>query len=136
MQGDEALGGPPIVVELFVSDLERSMEFYRQLGFEPEKRWQDFVILRRGSVKLTIQGDTHVTAGPHYFTPDIGRKPRGTGVEIVVQVHDVDAEYVRAKRAELNIVKPIQNRPWNARDFRVADPDGYFFRITSPLTGE
>jgi uncharacterized glyoxalase superfamily protein PhnB len=48
----------------------------------------------------------------------------------------VDAEYIRAKTAGLNIVKPIQDRPWKARDFRLADPDGYFLRITSPLRGE
>jgi hypothetical protein len=33
-------------------------------------------------------------------------------------------------------VKPIQDREWGARDFRVADPDGYFVRLTSPLRGE
>jgi hypothetical protein len=33
-------------------------------------------------------------------------------------------------------VKPIQDRTWKARDFRLADPDGYFIRITSPLRHE
>lgn len=136
MPAAEADPPRPIVVEFFVSDVERSIEFYRQLGFKVLKRWEDWVLLHRGEIKLTIQGDAHVVAGPHYFTPHIGRSPRGTGVEVVIQVHDVDAEYLRAQRAGMNIVKPIQDRAWKARDFRVADPDGYFLRITSPLEGE
>jgi catechol 2,3-dioxygenase-like lactoylglutathione lyase family enzyme len=125
-----------IVVELFVSDVERSIGFYEALGFRVAKRWRDWLILERDGVKLTLQGDSHAVAGPHYFTPDIGRRPRGTGVEIVVQVDDVDALYADAQAGGLNVVKPIQDRDWRARDFRVADPDGYFVRFTSPLKGE
>lgn len=132
----ETIAGRPIVVEFFVSDIERSLAFYRALGFDVAQRYGDWILLRRGDIKLAIQGDAHAVEGPHYFTPNIQRKPRGTGVEVSIQVTDVDAEYIRAKTAGLNIVKPMQDRPWKARDFRVADPDGYFLRITSPLRGE
>jgi lactoylglutathione lyase len=132
----QTIAGRPIVVELFVSDIERSLAFYRTLGFGVLKRYEDWILLRRGDIKLSLQGDAHAVQGPHYFTPHIGRTPRGTGVEISIQVTDVDAEHIRAKTAGLNIVKGIQDRPWKARDFRLADPDGYFLRITSPLLGE
>jgi catechol 2,3-dioxygenase-like lactoylglutathione lyase family enzyme len=122
-----------IVVELFVHDVEASIAFYKALGFSVARRYEDYVLLRRGEIRLSLQGDSHVVAGPHYFTPHIRDFPRGTGVEISIQVADVDAEYIRARTSGLNIVKPMQDRPWGARDFRVADPDGYFLRITSPL---
>lgn len=125
-----------IVVEFFVSDVDRSIDFYAVLGFRVAKRWEDWVLLRRGETRLGLQGDAHAVAGPHYFTPDIKRRPRGTGVEVSVQVEDVDAVYATVLAAGLNVVKPIQDRDWRARDFRVADPDGYFVRITSPLRGE
>jgi uncharacterized glyoxalase superfamily protein PhnB len=48
-------------------------------------------------------------------------------------VADVDAVYATVQAAGLRIVKPIQDRDWKARDFRLADPDGFFVRITSPL---
>lgn len=131
-----SVAGRPIVVELFVGDIDRSLAFYRSLGFDVAKRYDDYVLIRRGDIRLALQGDAHAVAGPHYFTPHIGRTPRGTGVEISIQVADVDAEHIRAKTAGLTIVKGIQDRPWGARDFRVADPDGYFLRITSPLRGE
>jgi len=124
-------------VELFVSDLERSVAFYEALGFRVTRRWEDWLKLaREDGVAITLQGDSHAVAGPHFFTPDIGRHPRGTGVEIVVQVADVDAVHEAARAAGLRIVKPIQDRDWKARDFRLADPDGYFVRVTSPLRGE
>ena len=129
----DGLFSPGIVVELFVHDVDRSIAFYRALGFDVARRYEDYVQLRRGEIRLSLQGDTHAVTGPHYFTPHIGRFPRGTGVEISIQVADVDAEYIRAKTAGLNIVKPMQDREWGARDFRLADPDGYFVRITSPL---
>jgi len=128
--------GRSIGVELFVSDVERSVAFYGALGFRVAKRWRDWLILERDGVKLTLQGDSHAVAGPHYFTPNIGRRPRGTGVEIVVQVDDVDELHETARAVGLDVVKPIQDRDWGARDFRVADPDGYFVRFTSPLKGE
>jgi catechol 2,3-dioxygenase-like lactoylglutathione lyase family enzyme len=135
-QETETIAGRPIVIEFFVSDIERSLAFYKSLGFDVAKRYEDWMLLRRGDIKLSLQGDTHAVAGPHYFTPHIQRTPRGTGVEVSIQVSDVDAEFIRAKTAGLNIVKGIQDRPWKARDFRLADPDGYFIRITSPLRGE
>ena len=126
---------PGIVVELFVRDVDRSVAFYRALGFDVARRYEDYVQLRRGEIRLSLQGDAHAVTGPHYFTPHIQTFPRGTGVEISIQVADVDAEYIRARTAGLNIVKPMQDRPWKARDFRLADPDGYFLRFTSPLAG-
>jgi len=126
----------PIVVEFFVSDVDRSIEFYRHLGFHVTKRYEDWILLRRGETRLGLQGDAHAVAGPHYFTPNIGHHPRGTGVEVSIQVDDVDAAYEQALAAGLNVVKPIQDRPWRTRDFRLADPDGYFVRVTSPLRGE
>ena len=132
----ETIAGRPIVIEFFVSDVERSLAFYKSLGFDVAKRYDDWILLRRGDIKLALQGDAHAVEGPHYFTPHIQRTPRGTGVEVSIQVADVDAEFIRAKTAGLNIVKGIQDRPWKARDFRLADPDGYFIRMTSPLRGE
>jgi len=129
----EELASRGIVVELFVREVDKSVAFYRALGFDVARRFEDYVLLRRGEIRLSLQGDAHAVAGPHYFTPHIQQHPRGTGVEISIQVADVDAEYIRAKTAGLNIVKPMQDRPWGARDFRVADPDGYFLRVTSPL---
>jgi catechol 2,3-dioxygenase-like lactoylglutathione lyase family enzyme len=123
-------------VELFVSDLVRSRAWYEALGFRPVRGFEDWQMLALGDNLLDLQGDAHAVEGPHYFTPEIGRWPRGTGVEVSIEVEDVDELFERAKGLGVDVVKPLQDRPWGARDFRVADPDGYFLRFTTPLRSE
>ncbi len=123
-------------VELYVSDVARSRSFYEALGFRVVRQWEDWLMLALGDNVIDLQGDGHASAGPHYFTPEIGRFPRGTGVEISIEVDDIDALHTQARALGIDVVKPIQDRPWKARDFRIADPDGYFIRFTTPLHRE
>ena len=123
-------------IELFVSDLARSRAFYEALGFQVVREFGDWQMLALGDNVLDLQGDAHAVAGPHYFTPEIGRFPRGTGVEISIEIEDVDALYALAQRLAVDIVRPLQDRSWKARDFRIADPDGYFIRFMTPLHRE
>ena len=136
-------GGPPSEgrrgvtgVELHVADIEASVAFYATLGFEVIRRWEDWVRLDRDGAELVLMGDAYVRSHDHYFAPYIDRSPRGVGVEVIMEVADVDALYADAVAAGLRIVKPIQDRAWKARDFRLADPDGFFVRISSPLRHE
>jgi len=122
-------------VEIYVSDLARSLAFYEGLGFRRVRAWGDWALLDLDGNVIALQGDEHAVAGPHYFTPRINESPRGTGVEISIEVEAIDRLYELARRLGVDLVKPIQDRPWHARDFRVADPDGYFLRFTTPLDG-
>lgn len=126
----------PVIVELFVRDVAASRAFYEALGFRATNEWRNGASMEREGVGIRLELDDHVSAGPHYFTPNIGRHPRGTGVEVVVQVSDVTAVHDDALKANLNVVRELRDRPWNCRDFRLADPDGYFIRITSPFAPE
>lgn len=123
-------------VELHVADIEATLAFYEALGFRVTKRWKDWVRLDRDGAELVLQGDAYLRNHDHYFTPYLDVSPRGVGVEITIEVDDVDAVYATAQEAGLRIVKPIQDRDWKARDFRLADPDGFFVRITSSLRHE
>ena len=38
----------------------------------------------------------------------------------------------RVRRSGYPLAAAMQDRPWGLRDFRVADPDGYYLRITTP----
>ena len=123
-------------VEFHVADVEASIRFYEALGFRVTRRWEDWVRLDRDGAELVLMGDAYIRGHDHYFAPYLDRLPRGVGVEVSVEVADVDAVYAAAQAAGLRIVKPIQDRDWKARDFRLADPDGFFVRITSPLRHE
>jgi catechol 2,3-dioxygenase-like lactoylglutathione lyase family enzyme len=142
--GPAAGAGPAglsTVIELFVSEVDRSISFYETLGFRIIQRWQDWIRLRRDDgAGLILFSDQYVrnkpARAPHYFGPYIDRTPRGVGVEIVIQVDDVRALRDQVVGAGLALVKDLEDRPWGTTDFRVADPDGYFLRLTSPLGHE
>ena len=53
------------------------------------------------------------------------------GVEIVLEVRDVDAALEQVERAGFSVVELLRERPWGLRDFRVVDPDGYYVRVTT-----
>ncbi|MGD9740084.1 MAG: VOC family protein [Bauldia sp.] len=65
------------------------------------------------------------------FGPPAGPKGLGFGLTFTVfegGLDGVDALFERARAHGATIVTEPGNRPWNARDFTVADPDG--FRLT------
>jgi uncharacterized glyoxalase superfamily protein PhnB len=58
--------------------------------------------------------------------------PRGYGVEAVIMVDDIEDYCERVKEAA-NVVEPLVVRPWGSKDFRTADPFGYYPRFISKL---
>ncbi len=114
-------------VELFPRDLESSVSFYTEiLGFRVDRddrdRATNYVSLVRGTVRLGLG------SGPKEpSSPTLAR----WSVEIVLEVDDIDAEYVRAQSAGLEVDTALGLRPWGLRDFRCFDPDGNYWRVTS-----
>jgi lactoylglutathione lyase len=114
--------------ELFPADLERFLDFYtRVLRFEvrADRRHEDapYVYLRRGTVRIGAvpaweEVDPLVRSVPH-------------GVEIVIEVGDLEAERDAIAAAGYPLTEDIVERPWGLADFRLHDPDGYFLRFTT-----
>lgn len=132
--GDE--GGVPrgmsLRMELFVDDVEKSAEFYTGvLGFERMQGQPDYVPVRSGSVIFGL-GPAVGLAARHYFNPELRSSRRGLGTEIVLEVDNVQKFYDKVKATGYaRILSPLRRQSWGATDFRLADPDGYYFRITS-----
>jgi catechol 2,3-dioxygenase-like lactoylglutathione lyase family enzyme len=126
-------GRASLRLELFVDDLEASIRFYqRALGFRLVRREADYASLELGGAILGLGPVAKLPAGTDGpgFTRDRLAGIRGAGVEIVLEVADVEAAFATAQRAQARIVEPPRDRPWGLRDFRVLDPDGYYLRIT------
>jgi catechol 2,3-dioxygenase-like lactoylglutathione lyase family enzyme len=117
-------------LELFVADLERSVSFYEVvLGFVCERREGDYASLRRGSALLGFGLMAHLPDGHPAKARTAERA--GAGVEIVLEVGDVDGAFDAVRTAGHPVQTPLDERPWGLRDFRVVDPDGYYVRVTS-----
>ena len=122
--------------ELFVDDVEASVRFYATtLELTPPETWSSdgYVPLTGGAVTIGIQNHANLPAD-HHFSRERLAGPRGVGVEIVIEVEDVDRAYaVASAEAERHRgrIEPLGDRPWGARDFRLIDPDGYYVQVTS-----
>jgi lactoylglutathione lyase len=122
--------------ERFVDDVEASVSFYgATLGLVPPENWspEGYVPLRTGAVTVGVQNHTKLPV-EHHFSASHLAGPRGVGLEIVIEVDDVDRAYALASlEAERHRgrIEPLCHRPWNTRDFRLVDPDGYYLRVTS-----
>jgi predicted enzyme related to lactoylglutathione lyase len=121
--------------ELFVSDRDRSVDFYTSvLGFEVQRLDEAHALLTCGQVTLGLgrQADLPETGDGPGFTQQRLERDHGAGVEIVLETPDLDVLYERVRRSGYPLAAPMQDRPWGLRDFRVTDPDGYYLRITAP----
>lgn len=119
-----------------MDDVERSLAFYgAALGLEPPPGHDPggYVPVGAGQVHIGLQ--RHMTLpSEHHFRPAHFAGPRGVGVEIVIEVDDVDMAFSRAREAAVACggqVEPLATRPWGQTDFRLIDPDGYYIRVTS-----
>lgn len=113
--------------EVFPSDMAATRDFYtRVLGFTVTRYQHEppgpYLAMQRGAVRVgAALRDEPVSRE--------GRRPP-TGIEIVLEVDNVQAEHDRVVAAEWPIEEALQTRPWGLVDFRVLDPSGYYLRIT------
>lgn len=123
--------GMSLRLELFVTDMEKSKSFYAKvLGFEAQKGSASYQPMKAGSVLIGL-GLSKNLPKQHYFNPELQSERRGLGAEIVLEVADVQATLAAVKAAGHPILSELRKQPWGATDFRIADPDGYYLRITS-----
>ncbi|MFP4601206.1 MAG: VOC family protein [Persicimonas sp.] len=126
-------------VMLYVSDLERSVEFYRdRLGFGFSGYWDDATdevvedwddVEEPGYAEVTVGEDS---VGLH---PDPDFEPGRTRIKISFTVDDVDAIYEAAVADGVVEATEPEDFPWGARMFTITDPDGHEIDFVQPLEG-
>ncbi|MEO6059928.1 MAG: VOC family protein, partial [Candidatus Limnocylindria bacterium] len=102
--------------EFFVSDLDRTIEFYARLGFTQVRRWEGWALVDRGGSRLGLQRDAYARDHEHYFTPHLDRFPRGVGVEVSIDVADEDdlRQLYATAQAMGCAVRELVKRGWGA----------------------
>jgi uncharacterized glyoxalase superfamily protein PhnB len=117
-------------LELFVKNLHTSRYFYENvLGFPVESSRENAVLLRYGSFQLLIT-DESILSDNHYFKK-LGASEKGKGVELILMPNDVERLYNHILKLNYPIETPLGQRDWGMTDFRLVDPDGYYWRVTT-----
>ena len=132
---------PRIVPELYCSDFSSSLAFFTDvLGFEvryarPEERFA-YLDLEGAELMIaqTVEGERTLVAAELVA-------PFGRGVNLQIEVNDVEALYERVQTASARIFWPLEERWYRAgdievgsRQFVVMDPDGYLLRFSANLS--
>ncbi len=131
---------PPLVPELDVALLERSLRVYLDvLGFactirRPEEK---FAYLVRERAHLMLQEAEG--PGRRFRTAPL-EAPYGRGINLQIKVSAVDPLYASVLRSASTVVIPMEERWYRQgaleagnRQFVMADPDGYLLRFFQDL---
>ncbi len=119
---------PALRCEIFPTDLDATVAFYVDVlgfGLVRDERRSDppYVALQRGTARVGA------AARPALDTA--ARRPP-VGVELVLEVEDVHAAFARVCAEGWPVDQDLTEQPWGLTDFRLLDPDGYYWRVTSP----
>lgn len=103
----------------FVSDLKRTSEFYKKLGFDVQDS-DDAVRIKIGDFTLCFMDEAKVQIDKESFI-----SPKGIGIFNYIDVDDVDEHYGFVKSNGINPSSEPKTYPWGKREFAVKDLDGY-----------
>ncbi|KQP57180.1 VOC family protein [Agreia sp. Leaf283] len=130
---------PALVPELLVTDLGRSLAFWRDLcGFgvaydRPEER---FAYLTLGSAHLMLE---EIGDGRHWVTGPL-EAPFGRGINFQISVPDAESLSQSMQDAGVEFYLSLETTWYRVGDeeagvqqFLVTDPDGYLVRFQSSL---
>jgi len=95
---------------MLVSDLERSIAFYEQLGFTTT-RWDEYV---------RLQGPNGMYIGMEQAADVVGSQ----AIELVIRVDDVDRRFEELGAAGVHFDGSPADQEWDARHVWLTDPDG------------
>ena len=104
--------------QFLVDDLERSMTYYRNLGFTFGDPWEGFYAIGE------LDGlELHLKEAPKN---DDERRHRRTNehLDAAAGVDGIEAFYAQCTANGATIIKPLAATPWGTKDFYIEDPDG------------
>ena len=115
-------------IALFVSDVQRSVTFYRDaLGFEfttPTK--PDGAEGRSGRLRIGLYDRSWL---PRLLGEAADHPISGHPFLLSMTVPNLEASYQRLQQLEVTILQPPQSMDWGQRILFLADPDGNLLEI-------
>lgn len=103
---------------LLCKDINRTIHFYKQLGFSPMVSTDSTRIIF-GDYRLTF-----IDENSSALKDDINLE-KGVGMFIFFEVENVDSFYQSLKHKDIKILGEPEERLGGKRRFTVQDPDGY-----------
>lgn len=124
---------PEFTVNLLVTDIARSVRFYRDvLGAEERYSDADFAALRLGRLDFMLHAD-HTYEEHPWHGELLSRGGRGLGVELRLFGVDPDGIEARARAAGATVLSGAVDKPHGWWEAWIQDPDGYAWAVGSSI---
>ena len=105
--------------QFLVEDLERSMAYYRKLGFTFGEPWEGFYAIGK------LDGlELHLKEAPKNAADRKWRRDN-EHLDASAGVDGIEAFYEQAVGSGATIIKTLAPTEWGTKDFYIEDPDGY-----------
>jgi catechol 2,3-dioxygenase-like lactoylglutathione lyase family enzyme len=105
--------------QFLVDDLERSMTYYRKLGFVFGEPWEGFYAIGQ------LDGlELHLKEAPGNAAERQHRREH-EHLDAAAGVDGIEAFYERCVANGVTILRSLKPTAWGTEDFYVEDPDGY-----------
>jgi catechol 2,3-dioxygenase-like lactoylglutathione lyase family enzyme len=122
-------------VILAVSDVERSLAFYRdRLGFSVEAVYDDppYATLALAGVRLSLAEQGHPAEDRPGIDLVVSDDASRADALLVVEVEDARGEHARLSEQGVRFLAEPFEPPWGGCRFFCVDPDGYLVEIEQP----
>ena len=105
--------------QLLVEDLDRSIAYYRRIGFEFGEPWEGFYAIGR------LDGlELHLKEAPRNPAERQWRRDR-EHLDAAAGVAGIEEFYEHCVANGVTIHKPLAPTEWGTKDFYIEDPDGH-----------
>jgi len=105
--------------QFLVDDLDRSMAYYRRIGFKFGEPWDGFYAIGN------LDGlELHLKEAPKNHEERRYRR-QNEHLDAAAGVDGIEAFYDQCLANEVTIIQPLTATAWGTKDFYVEDPDGY-----------
>ena len=105
--------------QFLVDDLERSMTYYRKLGFTFGDPWDGFYAIGE------LDGlELHLKEAPKNPAERQFRREQ-EHLDAAAGVAGIEAFYEQCVANGVSILRPLTATEWGTKDFYIEDPDGY-----------
>lgn len=123
-----------LIPELSVSNIEVSLKFYKELGFEViyERKEDKFYFMQLEENQIMIEeiNENWNTGKLEY--------PFGRGINLSMTISDIDKFYEKVKEKDFEIFRELKVSEYRVdgivykdKEFLIQDPDGYLLRFNN-----
>lgn len=111
-----------------VNDINKSLEWYQNVGFTVDQKYERdgkvvAASLKAGAARIVIGQDDGAKGWDR-------KKGEACSVQITTK-QNIDELAARVKAAGVSLAVEPSDTPWGSRTFRLKDPDGFTFVISS-----